>query len=144
MVLQRRDVEISSQLPEPDIHLVANPIIIFEVTKPSLWRPIRFMQCLILNPIFDLPHHLWLRHVFMGILVLIVKVTELSHCVSMTISGIEALLKQPASGAELRFVEEIDCGIGLGADVNFYVTESVVLAVVSDRKSTRLNSSHWE
>ena len=60
-----------------------------------------------------------------------VKVTELSYCVSMTVSWIEALLEQPALGAELRFVIEHDFGAGLGANVDFYVTESVVLVVVS-------------
>lgn len=131
MVLQSRDVEVSSQFPEPDIHLMANPIIIVEVAEPNLWRPVRFVQCLIANPMFNLHHHLWLRHIFMGILVVTVKVTELGYCVPMAVSGIEALLEQPAFGADLRFVEEIDCGVGLGADVNFYVTESVVLAIVS-------------
>lgn len=136
MVLQRRDVEVSGQFPEPDIHLMANPIIIVEVAEPNTWRPIWFVQCLIANPIFNLPHHLWLRHIFMGILVVIVKVTELSYSVSMAVSGIEALLEQPACGAKLRFVEEIDCGIGLGANVDFYVTESIVLAIVTRIRGT--------
>ena len=68
---------------------------------------------------FNVPHHLWLRHIFIGIVVVIVKVTELSYCVSMTVSWIEALLEQPAFGAELRFVQEHDCGVGLEANVDF-------------------------
>lgn len=72
----------------------------------------------------------------MGILVVVVKVAELSHCLIMTVSGIKAMLKEPALGAELRFVEYIDCGVGLGTDVDFYVTESVVLAVVAGIRGT--------
>ena len=131
MILQRWNLEVISQLSEPDVHLMASPILIVEVAEPNLWRPIWIAQCLVSNPIFNLPHHLWLRHIFMGILVVVVvvvKVAELSYCL-MAVSGIEAVLKQAAFGAELRLAEEIDCGVGLGADVGFYVTESVVLAV---------------
>lgn len=116
MVLRRWDVEILSQPTKPDVLFMANTIIIVEVAEPNLWRPNWFVQCLVANPMFNLPHHLWLCHIFMGILVDIFKVTELSYCVSMAVSGIEALLEQPAFSAELGFVEEHDCGIGLGAD----------------------------